>query len=135
MKSPMSLKDLPDYLRNLRANNKTDESLVVDMGRVTAKTNNGKLVAISSLFSVVFVLSLGLLAYDFITPKNITIVLNSNLESKDILKILEENGGEVISVDKAKDSEYEIKLSLRKNKNLFIERLRKNKDIDNIELY
>ena len=67
--------------------------------------------------------------------RNITIVIEANNASPQaIADIVSDGGGQIISVKQNEDSTYEVKLFALKNINSFIERLRKNKTLKDVQL-
>lgn len=121
----MNLKDLPGYIRSIRAGG-VEESPVVNMGQIVSRPNWTKRFA----FAVAFCL-LGLIVYSSI-PSNITVVVDA--PGVDISRVIEDGGGRIISVSRNDDSTYSIRLATRKNVKAFLDLLRKNKDVRNVEL-
>lgn len=133
---PLSLKDLPQYLKSLKEKNQTDEDLVVDMGKIV---NDRPSLGIFKKFSLITVcLFLGTsiaITYNMVLNEKVTIVLNSdNRDMDEISKMVSENGAQVFSIEKNKNNDYEIKLKVRKNLKNFLENLRKNKNVKKVEL-
>jgi hypothetical protein len=123
MKNPISLDKLPDYLKNINGN--TDDSLVVDMGRiVNNKTNWYKRVGYSAL-SACLVLTIGFFINNITSSRNVTISMDSNYNLQTVSKIISDNGGKIVSIKQNEDDTYQIEFTTRKNSKLFIEWLRK----------
>lgn len=135
MKKPMSLENLPQYLESLRRGGKADESLVVDMGRIVQPTTSlfKKITSIA-----IFCLFLGvssIVTYNLISTKNITVVLDTNnITPQNVSKIISDIGGRVVSVEQNENSTYKVEVDKLKNVKLFLEGLRKNKDINKVDL-
>jgi hypothetical protein len=69
------------------------------------------------------------------SPKEVTVVIAANDTTPDfIANIVSVGGGKVVSVTQTEDDTYEVKMSLRKNVNSFLDWLRKNKDVKRVEL-
>jgi hypothetical protein len=67
-------------------------------------------------------------------PKEVTVVIAANDVNSDFITgIVSVGGGKVMSVKQNGDT-YEVKLSLRRNVNSFLDWLRKNKDVKGVEL-
>jgi hypothetical protein len=133
MKDPMSLENLPQHLKNLKDNGKFDENLVVDMGVVTPSNNMSFLKRAAAVLTICLSLGASFIVYNNMMYENITITLDtSDFESAS--ETLNEIGGKVLSVDNNDDGSYTVVLSVKRNVSNFIERLRKNKNINKVEL-
>lgn len=132
---PINLKDLPDRLKKLREKKEFDENLVVDMGKISPPPFfTGTRVALT--FLLLFLVSfVSISTFDLIRNKNVTIVLNTNdIDPETLSDILSENGAKIISVKETGGSSYEVELSRLGNLKEFIEKLRKNKSLKDIEI-
>jgi hypothetical protein len=133
MKNPMPIEDLPEYLRSTKGRI-TDDAPVVDMGRIVSPRNWFKTISLSVAACLLVALS-GLMGYNVLSTKNVTVFVDANNSSPtSISKIISDGGGQVVSVKQYGESTYEVKISTRKNLSSFIDWLRKNKDISNVEL-
>lgn len=131
---PINLKNLPDYLRKLRDENRTDDSLVVDMGKITNQNSYRQALKFGTMFSICLIFIVGFLEYKKIINKNNIIIMEVKEEIKkteDIEKIALEFGG-VVSTNK--NNIYEIKVDRSKNINLLVEKLKRNIDIKKIDI-
>lgn len=126
----MSLKDLPDYLDSLRERGESDDSLVVDMGMIVEKPNYFKRVSFATIICL-FLLVGGVATYNFIPSNNVIVVANSDAEKGIVSAMIVENGGTVVDYDQGT---YRVKLNKFKNATLFLEKLRSNKLIKQVEL-
>lgn len=134
MKNPMSLKNLPEYLKSLKESGVSDDSLVVDMGQVIIETpylSIFKRYAIAT--TAMLFLAIGAYGFYGSLNKNITIILDSN-NIQTVSKILLDDGVEIVSIEKIKDSSYEIRLKAFKNIKSLVEKLKNNQEIENIDI-
>lgn len=132
MNDPMPLQDLPEYLKNHR--NGQENSPVVGMGQIVASRSKWPQRIVWAAVVCVFlgVAGVGIVA---LSPKDITVVIAASDVNPDfIANIVSVGGGKVVSVTQTKDDTYEVKMSLRKNVNSFLDWLRKNKDVKGVEL-
>jgi len=127
---PMSLENLPQYVKNLQENGDTGESCVVDIGQIVIEKKSHKwlVMLICVIMSVLTVAT-----YSFMSKQQLIFVVDMDKETnpfQSIPKIISDIGGEVVDVKQNNDSTYEIKIYTRKSKSSFLERLRKNKNIN-----
>ena len=129
---PMSLDKLPKYLKSKKALNKTP---VLSMGQITKpRINWTKIPAIVGTSFLLFGLVVAI-SYNTITNKNITVLVNTNnISQEEIISIVSNQGGKVVEVKENKNAVYEIKLSIKKNVNTFLNLLRENKDVKSVDL-
>jgi hypothetical protein len=133
MNDPLPLENLPEYLKTHR-NGDPSGSPVIGMGQIVAPRTNW--LRNLSLATACVLLGLGGIAtYNLVTPKEVTVVIAASDVNPDfIANIVSVGGGKVVSVTQTKDDTYEVKMSLRKNVNSFLDWLRKNKDVKGVEL-
>jgi hypothetical protein len=132
-KPPMSLENLPGYMDSLRKSGSTDDSLVVDMGRIVEPPKSSINWFRPAAFALAFCLFLIVgVSYNAFSDKNITIVLDTN-NIEAISDIVSANGGNVVNIKQNGDSSYEVKIDKLQNVKSFIESLRKNKDVKKVE--
>jgi hypothetical protein len=130
-KPPMNLENLPGYLDSLRKSGKTDEDLVVDMGRIVEPPRSSINWFRPTAFALAFCLFLIVgISYNSFSESSVMVVLD-NPES--ISEMVSSSGGTIISVKQNSDSSYEVKIDKLKNVKSFIESLRKNKDVKKVE--
>ena len=123
---PMSLEDLPKYLKSLKENGDTGDSNLVGMGTIE---NNKPWFKITALL-ICFILSAAVLTYNLISTQNFTVVADINENSdQTIQNIVSDSGGKIVSVKQNEDAIYEIKLDTRKSKRSFLDKFRKNKNV------
>ena len=136
---PMSLEHLPDYIKNMQEHGGSDDCLV-DMGTVIDNRFNYLLWTKRFAFAVVTCISLGIcsfLAYDAIASKEITVLvqINGNIDPVEALpKIVNDSGGKILAVEQKEQSVFEVKVSTRRNKKLFLEWLNKNTSVKSASL-
>jgi len=135
---PMSLEDLPQYLKNQRENGSTGNSPVVNMGQIMVpqRTSGIKWVERFVYAAIMFVaLGVGgMITYDVMTPQQFTVIVDSDTGISAIPTIVSDSGGEVIAVKQNADSTYEVKVSTHKSSHSFLEWLRNNKDVKKAKL-
>jgi len=127
---PMSLENLPQYVKNLQETGDTGGSCVVEMGQIVVEKKPRTWLAI--LICIIISLST-ITTYSLMSKQQLTVVVDMDNETnpfQSIPKIISDIGGEVVDVKQNNDSTYEIKISTRKSKSSFLERLRKNKNIN-----
>jgi len=132
MNDPMPLQDLPEYLKNHR--NSQENSPVVGMGQiVTPRSKWPQRIVWAAAFCVFLgVAGVGIVS---LSPKDITVVIAASDVNPDFIAgIVSVGGGRVLSVKQTENDTYEVKMSLRRNVNSFLEWLRKNKDVKGVEL-
>lgn len=137
-KNPMSLEDLPEYLKSLKENGGSGSHLV----------NTGQIITTGSsvnwfqttMFTLLFCMILGLgsmMTYTMMSTKNITINVDINQSdnpSQTIQKIVSEGGGEVLSIEQSDEDSYQVKVATRKSRRSFLDLFRGNKDVKKAEL-
>lgn len=133
MNDPLPLQDLPEYLKTHR-NGDPSGSPVIGMGQIVAPRSNW--LRNLSLAAACVLLGLsGIATYNLVTPKEVTVVIAANDVNSDFITgIVSVGGGKVMSVTQTESDTYEVKLSLRRNVNSFLDWLRKNKDVKRVEL-
>jgi hypothetical protein len=132
MNDPLPLQDLPEYLKTHR-NGDPNGSPVIGMGQIVAPRSN-RLRNLSLAAACVLLGLGGIATYNLVTPKEVTVVIAANDVNSDFITgIVSVGGGKVMSVKQNGDT-YEVKLSLRRNVNSFLDWLRKNKDVKRVEL-
>lgn len=134
MNDPLPLQDLPEYLKNHR-NGDPNGSPVIGMGQITKpRSNLFRNLSLATAACVVLGLS-GIATYNLMSPKEVTVVIAANDANPDFIAgIVSVGGGKVMSVTQTESDTYEVKLSLRRNVNSFLDWLRKNKDVKRVEL-
>jgi len=129
-KQPMNLENLPGYLDSLRKSGRTDEDLVVDMGRIVDSPKSSVNWFNPLIFALAFCLFL-IIGVSYNSSSESVMVVLDNPES--ISEMVSASGGTVVSVKQNPDSTYEVKINKLKNTKSFIESLRKNKDVKKVE--
>lgn len=130
---PLPLQDLPEYLKTHR-NSDPNGSPVIGMGQIVAPQSKWpqRIVFAATAFMM---LGVAAAALTIVSPKDVTVVIAaSDVNPEFIAGIISEGGGKVVSVKQNGDDTYEVKMSLRRNVNSFLDWLRKNKDVKRVEL-
>lgn len=133
MNDQLPLENLPEYLKSHR-NGDPNGSPVIGMGQIVAPRSKWpqRIVFAATAFMM---LGVAAAALTIASPKDVTVVIAaSDVNPEFIAGIISEGGGKVVSVKQTEDDTYEVKMSLRKNVNSFLEWLRKNKDVKGVEL-
>ena len=122
MKDPMNLKDLPGYIKSLQENGSYGDA-VVNMGQITTvRPNYFRKFAVAATVCLLFV---GVVAYN--STQEITIVAKG-ASSQNISDMVSDNGAQIVSIEQNEET-YKVRVfALRLNS--FLEKLRKNKDIE-----
>lgn len=121
---PMSLENLPNYVKSLKENGSTGGSCVVDMGVIEQPKSNKwlkRIVAASLLMTTIF----GIAVYNS-TPEQFTVIVDVEQDNpiQAISKMVEDNQGEVVAVKQKEGSTYEVKVSTRRSKKAFMEQMK-----------
>lgn len=129
--NPMSLEDLPNYLKSLKEKGKAGDCFV-DMGKLESKP-----VGFWSQKSVIMAICLflgtgGMIGYNLTSNNQITVFIdlnNKNNSIESISQMIANSGGEMIDLKQNEDFTYEVKISTRKSRRSFLYRLLKNENI------
>ena len=134
MNDPLPLNNLPEYLKTHR-NGDPNGSPVIGMGQIVAPRSNWtRSLGLAAAACVVLGLG-GIATYNLVAPKEVTVMIAADEATPEFITgIVSVGGGKVMSVKQNGDSTYEVKLSLRRNVNSFLDWLRKNKDVKRVEL-
>jgi hypothetical protein len=130
--NPVSLDKLPEYLKNHR--NGQENSPVVGMGQIVAPRRKWpqRVIFAAATCMLLGVVGAGIISW---SPKDVTVVIAATDANPDsIANMVSVGGGKVVSVTQTENDTYEVKMSLRRNVNSFLEWLRKNKDVKRAEL-
>lgn len=137
-KKPMSLENLPEYLKSLKENGESGSPLV-NTGQIITTGSSVNWFQ-TSIFTLLFCMILGLgsmMTYTMMSTKNITINVDINQSdnpSQTIQKIVSEGGGEVLSIEQSDEDSYQVKVATRKSRRSFLDLFRGNKDVKKAEL-
>lgn len=126
---PMSLENLPNYVRSLKEKGVTGGSCVVDMGVIEqpepSDTWLKRIVAMAFCVTLMF----GVFVFYGSSPEQFTVILNVDANDPNpiqaISKMVEDSEGEVLAVKQKENSTYEVKVSTRKSRSAFFEKLSK----------
>jgi hypothetical protein len=132
---PMSLENLPAYVRSLKEKGSTGGSCLVDMGVIEVKNRFKWLKIIMPIIICVALGVSGMVAYN-LTPQQFTVVIdlkeNAN-PTQAFPEISTDSGGQIIAVTQKEDATYEVKFSTRKSRRAFLEGLNNNKHVKKAE--
>lgn len=132
---PMGLDKLPDYLKSLKENeNLGNDACFVDMGMIKPVFDKWKWIQRIVLASAISTIvgTTGLVTHDYISTKQLTVVvdLNKDVNPQAIPQMITDSGGTILAVKQQEGSSaYEVKVSTRKSRKLFLEWLQKNKNV------
>lgn len=123
MEKPMPLEKLPAYLKQIRENGSQETSPIVDMGKIVENKPRRRSLAFTTIVCLLLAMSGGLY-YSVLSTNNVVLTVNSN-NIEEISKIINDNGGKIISLEERENSEYKLKIKAKSIKSI-IESLRKN---------
>ena len=131
----MNLNKLPQYLESIRNGGKADEGIVVDMGQIVSPSSfNWRRNSAFAITACLFLAISSVVTYNNFVEKNITVIMNTNnLSAENVSQLVSLTGGQVVNVKQKEDYTYEVRIERLKNVKSFLESLRKNKDINNVE--
>lgn len=128
----MPLEDLPGYLKNAKQHGQKDIP-VVEMGRIIAPSINWPRRFSYAAIASLFLLSGGILVYNNLATKNVTIVINTD-SPEAISDMIKEYGAQIHSLEKSDDNVYEVKLSTKRSIENLLKTLRLNKEFKKVEI-
>ena len=128
---PMPLKDLPAYIDSVREHGQT-EIPVVEMGMIVEPRGSGWLRA--AAYSAAACLLVGVAGFYMASATERITIAAGDLGPAAVAGIVRDEGGRVFSVRRNEDSTYEVRVLNFKNTNYFLERLRRNKQFESVEL-
>lgn len=124
---PMNLKDLPGYIRSSRENGQTDVP-VVQMGMIREERRSFLgVLAFAAAACLLVVMAVG-----FTRTERITIEAG-DIGAESVAKIVSGEGGMFVSVTRNDDRTYSVRTLNLRNKNYFLERLRRNEEFEKVE--
>ena len=126
---PMPLEDLPEYIKSVRENGQTDAP-VVEMGRIVSRPAWGRPFAYA-VAACIFI-ALGGVGVAFTATSEITI--RSGAGPRAVAEMVSEEGGRVFSVTREENGAYKVRVLTFKKIGPLLERLKKNKDVEDAEL-
>lgn len=134
-KQPMSLEDLPEYLKSQRENGDMGRPNLVGTGQlITKKTFMSWSQQVILAMSLLLLAGAGsMVAYNSMAENQLTVIvdIDKNADpSQTISKIVSDSGGTMLSVKQNEDLTYEVKVSTRKSRHSFLEWFRKNKNVN-----
>lgn len=126
--NPMSLEDLPKYLKSLKEKGQIGTGNLVEMGRISKPGWTQRIILAASICMIVG--ATGALGYNLSLNKSNNIVVvdfkdKTNLDA--ISKMVADSGDQIIAVKQNEDLTYEVKVSTKKSRKTFLEWIRKNK--------
>ena len=135
---PMSLENLPEYLKTQRELGEKG-SPVVGMGQIVVpnKPNNWfQKIAFATIMLVAVGVS-GIAAYDIMSTKQMTVIVDIGQNAdpyQTIPKIVSDSGGKIIAVKQNDANTYEVQVITRRSRSSFLEWIRKSKDVMKADL-
>ncbi len=125
---PMSLKNLPEYLKS--AKSQGDTGCVVNMGMIEPEKKSWLIPSLSACI-ILLAIGGGVATYNFVTPQEFTVaVFLNNNDQKSIEKIVAnfDKNAKLITVTKKENGIQELKISTRKSKRAFLDSIKNIKD-------
>lgn len=126
-KNPMSLEDLPGYLKSQRESGSTGSAPVVNMGQIIVpekpssfmKWARGVGVAVMMLMAI----GVSMYTYDELSTNQITVIVDveEGLGPQGLSDIVSDSGGKIIAVKHKEDSTYEVEVKTKKSKSSFLD--------------
>ena len=136
IKNPMSLEDLPEYLKNAREKGETGAP-IVNTGQIVTTTNNSPSWFQGTLIALLLIVTLGLgsmITYNAMSKQNIIINIDiANGDVEKISKIITDAGGEVLSIDQKSNDSFEVEIKTNKSKKFFLDWLRGKENVRKVE--
>lgn len=138
-KEPMSLENLPEYLKAQREGRAMGGVPVVNMGQIVVEKPHSSWLP-KLVFAAVMLVAVGvgsLVTYDVMLTKQMTVIVDIDQNAdpfQTIPTIVSDSGGRVIAVKQTDDNTYEIKVSTRQSKSSFLDWLRKNDSVKKASL-
>jgi hypothetical protein len=129
MKKPMPLKDLPAYIDSVRETGQ-GEIPVVEMGIIVEPRRPLRKMAVFA--GAACILLAGVAVFGFNSTENITIEA-VGLGPEAVAQIVSAEGGMFVNVTENEDRTYSVRVLNLLNKNYFLERLRRNEELDKVE--
>ena len=129
---PMSLKDLPEYLKSIKAKGDVGDVPVVDMGQIVVPQRSYLKWSLAAMLMFV-ALGGGVATYNSMSTNQLTVIMDVD-NGANLSQIVSDSGGEAISVTQKEDSTYEVKVNTRKSRSAFLEWLRNNRNVKKAEL-
>jgi len=131
----MNLNKLPQYLESIRSGGKVDEGVVVDIGQIVSPSSfNWRRNSAFAITACLLLVIGSAVTYTNLVENKITVIMSTNnLSAENVLQLVSLTGGQVVNVKQKEDYTYELRIERLKNVKSFLESLRKNKDINNVE--
>ena len=134
-KEPMSLENLPEYLKAQREGRSMGNAPVVNMGQIVVpeKPRTSWLPKLALVAVMLVAVGVGgLFTYDVMSTNQMTILVDIDQNAdpfQTIPTVVSDSGGRIIAVKQKDADTYEIKVTTRQSKNSFLDWLRKSKDV------
>ena len=124
---PMSLENLTNYVKSLKERGLTGGSCVVEMGVIEQPEQSDKWLKRIVAMAFCVTLMFGVFVFYSSKPDQFTVILNVNEPNpiQAISKMVEDSEGEVVAVKHKEASTYEVKVSTRRSRSAFLEKLSK----------
>jgi len=123
---PMSLENLPAYVKSLKNQGSTGGSCLVEMGVIEQPPSNTWLKRIVAMAFFLTLMFGGLVVYNS-TPQQFTVIVDVKEDNpmQAISKMVADSDGEVVAVKQKEGSTYEVKVSTRRGKKSFLEQMKR----------
>ena len=138
--NPMSLENLPQYLKNQREKGDMGNAPVVNMGQLMVteeKSWSGWARGLGVAVLMFMAMGVSIMSYNMLSPRQMTVIIDIDQNSdpsKAISQIVSESDGEIISVEHKKDTTYEVEVKTRKSKKSFLDWLLGKKGVKKAQL-
>jgi hypothetical protein len=129
MKKPMPLKDLPAYIDSV-GDTGQGEIPVVEMGMIVEPRRPFRSLTVFA--GATCLLLAGVAVFGFNSTEYITIEAGG-LGPEAVARIVSAEGGMFVNVTENEDRTYSVRVLNLRNKNYFLERLRRNEEFRNVE--
>lgn len=140
-KEPMSLGNLPEYLKAQReGGNMGGSAPVVNMGQIVVPEERRSSWLPKLVFAAVMLVAVGvggLVTYDVMSTKQMTVIVDIDHNAdpfQAIPTIVSDSGGQVVGVKQRDANTYEVKVTTRQSESSFLDWLRKNKKVKKASL-
>ena len=129
----MPLENLPEHLKSAREEGEEYPDMgVVDMGKIIIKKKSHLPIVPIFMLLIILLGGVGIMTYTTM-PTEVTVVVDV-VDPQAIPTMIENSGGEIVSIEHKQGFIYEVKMSTRKNKNSLLEWFQSNRNIRSVEV-
>lgn len=130
---PMSLNELPGYLKSVREHGQGDIP-VVGVGRIVVSNKSGRTKKLAGAALIcLFLTAAGTLTHAVMAPKNITIATNEDVGAAMVAGMVAADGSRVVSVIQSEDKTYKVRVVTFRSLSSLLESLRRNREFEKVE--